>query len=153
MKVLDLFEGPTLCQLATVNREGRPWVRYVMSSMDQDMVIRIPTKKETRKIDDINNSPEVHILAGRNLFSRQGAYVQIEGIARLTDDFGKRQEQWSNEMLKYFSGPSDPSYMLIEVSPVRIEYWSAAESQNPLVLEGSELTSSGAVFDSFRGKS
>ncbi|MDO5554735.1 MAG: pyridoxamine 5'-phosphate oxidase family protein [Planctomycetia bacterium] len=134
-KILDLFEGPTLSELATITRHGRPWVRYVMSSIDDEMTLRIPTRSDARKVRDINFCPDVHVLVGKNLFSSSGAYAQIEGFAVITADPRKREKEWSEAMKRFFTGPRDPDYVLIEVRPYRIEYWSAMEKENPQVLD------------------
>ncbi|MDO4587251.1 MAG: pyridoxamine 5'-phosphate oxidase family protein [Planctomycetia bacterium] len=134
-KIFEQFDGPTLSQLATVNQYGRPWVRYVMSTIDEEMTLRIPTRSDTRKVQDIRYNPEVHVLVGKDLFSRSGAYAQIEGVATLTNDAHQRTQYWNSGMQRYFSSTEDPSYILIEVRPFRIEYWSAMEEENPAVLE------------------
>lgn len=138
-KIFELFDGPTLSQLATIDCRGRPWVRYVMSTIDRDMVLRVPTGRTTRKVRDVRENPNVHLLVGKNLFTRHGAYAQIEGYAVITADPLARNEQWNRSMERYFEGPTDPNYVLIEIRPFRMEYWSAMEEENPAVVEPKDL--------------
>lgn len=147
-KIADLFNGPTLSQLATVDENGRPWVRYAMSSMDDRATIRIPTRRETRKVAHIAGSPFVHLLVGRNLFSRYGEYAQICGRAVVVDDPRRRRDQWNPSMRSFFEGPNDPAYVLVEIRPYRMEYWSAqaAANENPLVLEEDDLVEANDEF-------
>lgn len=146
-RVMDLFDGPTLSLLATVNGHGRPWTRYVMSRMDGDMTLRIPTKSTTRKVDDIRRFPFVHVLVGKDLYGRNGAYAQIEGRAYLTRNTDALARFWNDGMTRYFSGPNDPSFLLIEIRPERIEYWNMMEAKNPHVLEEVDIIPQGLPFD------
>lgn len=145
--VMELFNGPTLSVLATVNAAGRPWSRYVMSRIDDDMTIRIPTKSTTRKVEDIELCPFVHLLVGRNLFGRDGAYAQIEGRAVISRDYDALRRFWHDSFRRYFSDPADPSYVLIEIRPERIEYWSLMANENPAVLEEDDLYPKGISWD------
>ena len=138
-KIFELFDGPTLSQLATIDCTGRPWVRYVMSTIDRDMILRVPTGRTTRKVRDIREHPSVHLLVGKNLFTRNGAYAQIEGHAVVTADPLSRSRQWNRSMERYFEGPADPNYVLIEIRPFRMEYWSAMEEENPAIVEACDL--------------
>ena len=146
-QIMELFDGPTLSVLATVSRRGRPWTRYVMSRIDGDLTLRIPTRSSTRKVGDIQHFPFVHVLVGKNLFERGGAYAQIEGRASLTQNAASLGRFWYDGMTRFFSGPDDPSYLLIEVRPERIEYWSMSEAENPHVLEEEDLAPVGLPFD------
>ena len=145
--VLDLFHGPTLSQLATISEDGRPWTRYVMSQMDDDMTIRIPTKSTTRKVGEIERDKFVHVLVGRNLFGRDGAYAQIEAQAKLSRDPAELRRFWHDSFRRYFTGPNDPTYVLIQVQPYRIEYWSMMNAENPAVLEEDQITPSGVCWE------
>ena len=138
-RIYELFDGPTLTQLATINRFGRPWVRYVMSTIDREMVLRIPTRSDTRKVREIGARPDVHLLVGKELFSSRGAYAQIEGCAIITTDPRCKKKEWNRSMERYFSGSNDPGYVIIEIRPYRIEYWSVLEEENPAILDTDDL--------------
>lgn len=146
-RVLDLFDGPTLSQLATVAANGRPWARYVMSTIDGAMTLRVPTKTTTRKVEEIRAFPFVHVLVGQNLFSSSGAYAQIAGRARLSRDREDLNRCWRDGMERFLSGPNDPSYVLIEIRPDRIEYWSFMQAVCPQVLTEEDIHPSGLPFD------
>lgn len=140
-KIAEIFNGSTLSTLATIDENGRPWTRFVMSSLGDDWKIRIPTKRGTRKLAHIEADPSVHLLVGRDLFSRNGEYVQICGRASIVEETGALQKLWNAATRAFFSGPDDPSYVAIEIRPTRMEYWSAlaAVDENPFVLDETAL--------------
>lgn len=138
-KIMGLFDGPTLSALATVNKRGRPWTRFVMSDIDENMILHIPTIRETRKVEEIQAFPFVHVLVGKDLFTRDGGYAQIEGRAILSQDAGYRPRFRNPQLRRLLTDPNDPAYVLIEVYPERIEYWSLLQEKNPQVLEKSQI--------------
>ena len=73
-KLARVFDGPTLTLLGTVDAAGRPWTRYVMGVLDDRGTIRIATKRDSRKVADVENLPFVHLLVGRDLFSSDCEY-------------------------------------------------------------------------------
>ena len=134
-KLARVFDRPTLTLLGTVDADGRPWTRYVMGVLDDRGTIRIATKRDSRKIADVENLPFVHLLVGRDLFSSDCEYVQIGGKAVVVD--GAQPVAAWNPAARTFLAGSNPSSALIEIRPYRVEVWSAkaAPNENPLVFE------------------
>lgn len=134
-KLARFFDGPTLTLLGTVDPDGRPWTRYAMGVLDDRGTIRVATKRDSRKIADVENLPFVHLLVGRDLFSSDCEYVQICARAVVVDG-AQPLAAWNPTARTFLSG-SNPSYALIEARPRRVEFWSAkaAPNENPIVFE------------------
>jgi general stress protein 26 len=128
-QIKALLSLPALSGLATITADGKPWVRYVMSVMDDTMTVRFATFTSARKVAQIAQNPEVHITAGVCDPSKDTNYVQIQGTAKLVTDEAARHAFWHPMFKGVFSGPNDPNYGIIEVVPYRIEYWSAGSME------------------------
>ena len=122
-KILSKFEGPTLCALATVTEDGKPWVRYVTPpGMDDDMTIWLATFTNSRKIRQITKNPEVHLTAGVASFETAESYLQIQAKAEILTDTKTKEAVWFDHLQGVFSGPDDPNYCVCKITPYRIEY-------------------------------
>ena len=134
-KLARVFDGPTLTLLGTVDADGRPWTRYVMSVLDDRGTIRVATTRDSRKIAEIERLPFVHLLVGRNLFSSDCEYVQIGGKAVVVD--GAQPVAAWNPSARTYLDDARSAYALIEVRPYRVEFWAAkaAPNENPIVFE------------------
>ena len=80
-KIRESLQDPQLVSLATVTKEGRPWVRYVMAFGDEDLTIRFVTGMDSRKVAHIKENPEVHITLGAVSLMETERYMQIAGRA------------------------------------------------------------------------
>ena len=121
-KILDIIHKPQLAALATVTEMNNPWVRYVVTVGGGDFTVRCATFIESRKVQQIEKNPNVHITCGVESFKEMQPYLQIQGKARITTDKDERHSFW-NEMLEpIFAGPDDPKYAIIVVDAYRIEY-------------------------------
>jgi len=49
-------------------------------------------------------------------------YLQIQGRAVLNTSKEARHAFWSDMLSHIFSGPDDPNYGVLEITPYRIEY-------------------------------
>ncbi len=122
-KVLELFKFPTLVGLATIY-DSKPWVRYVMATADDQMIFRIATSGQSRKVAQIKNNPEVHMTGGIASLETAKHYAQIQGQASIVTDNKEKAAFWTKELSAYFSGPEDPNYCLIVIKPYHIELMS-----------------------------
>ena len=134
-KILKVIKGSKLASLATIVN-GKPWVRYVVSR-SEGLTLYICTFKDSRKVKQIRENPNVHITIGGSMENMKAPYVQIAACAKVRFDAGIRKRLWMPFMKKYYTGADDPQYVVIEVKPVWIEYVST-ESHRP---EGSGLAS------------
>ena len=125
--IYDIIKIPQLMGLATVTDDGKPWVRYVMGFGAEDLTIRFVTGLQSRKVEQIKNNPEVHVICGGSTLEETEYYVQISGIADITTDKEERHGIWNDHLKAYFSGPDDPNYCIGIVKPYRIEYYTMTE--------------------------
>ncbi len=133
-QILAVIGKPQLMALATLTEAGKPWVRFVMGIGMPDLSIRIVTGLQTRKVAQIGSDPEVHLAAGAASPESMSPYVQIVGNAEVTTDPQERTRMWNDELKAYFSGPDDPNYCVVVVTPKRIEYMGL-EQMTPQVWE------------------
>jgi len=126
-KILHVIRQPHLSSFATNTVDGKPWVRYVIASAADGLVLRFATDEQTRKVAQIRNDPEVHMTAGVTDPAHARVYVQIQGRAEFSTDQAERDGFWHEDLKKYFSGPDDPHYGIVIVRPYRIEYYSMGD--------------------------
>jgi general stress protein 26 len=121
-RIYEILGRPQLASLATVTRDGKPWVRYVIALASEDFTIRFATSIKARKVDQIKNNPEVHLTCGVNDPVKIAPYLQIQGKAVLHTEQDIKNEFWNDTLNKIFQGPDDPNYAVIQVDPYKIEY-------------------------------
>ena len=109
-----------LSAVATI-ADGKPWVRYVMTTGGGDLSVRFATYAGSRKVAQIAANPEVHVTLGVNDPAVMKPYLQIQGRARFSTEAAERHGFWSEMLANYFSGPDDPNYGVVIVTPYRIE--------------------------------
>ena len=121
-RILETLQTePTfLCALATVTEDGRPSVRTMRATIDQELTIRCPTFLQTNKVAQIRARPEVHLTCGSTDSDRPGSYFRIDGQAEISTDAVDRRLAWSDRLEKWFSGQDDPSYAVVRIVPYRV---------------------------------
>ncbi len=132
--ILEVVRKPHLSSFATITENGRPWVRYVVASTSDDVTIRFATDKRSRKVTHIQKNPDVHMASGVTDPANAKAYVQIEGTAEFVTDQAEREAFWHDDLKRYFSGPDDPNYGIVMVTPRRIEHYTMGKFE-PQVWE------------------
>ena len=128
-RILGIIRQPQLSGFATVTEEGRPWVRYVMAVGGDDMEIRFASFVSARKVKQIAGEAEVHLTCGVTDPTKMAPYLQIQGRARFTTEEGERHTFWNDMLKPIFSGPDDPNYGVVVVTPYRIEYCTPGEHE------------------------
>lgn len=121
-RIYRILERPQLCGLATVTQDSKPWVRYVMAVASADLTVRCATFVGARKVKQIKRNPEVHLTCGITNPMNMAPYLQIQGRAGLNTSKEARHAFWSDMLAPIFSGPDDPNYGVLEITPYRIEY-------------------------------
>jgi len=106
--------------LATVSPEGKPMghtVEYVSDGID----IFFATKKDTRKVKNINHNPHVAYTVDEdydNWMAIQG--VQMAGTARIIDDQQEAGKIFTNYLKKFpfvADFPPNPDLVFVKVTP------------------------------------
>jgi general stress protein 26 len=133
-KIIAKLSAPTLCVLATVTEDGKPWARYVTPFADDNLTIWLATFASSRKIAQIRENPEVHLTTGVTDPRVDMPYLQIQGRADILTDGETKKAVWSDYLARIFSGPDDPNYVVCRISPYRIE-WQPGGSGTPEVWE------------------
>jgi general stress protein 26 len=123
-KVLDANK---ICSFATV--EGtKPKVRY-MALHHEGLTLYLATSRKTDKVDEVKDNPNVHILVGYD-GKKSSDILQIQATATINKDNALREKLWSDEMAKWFDGPQDPNFVVLDITPSYMEYRSGeAEPQ------------------------
>lgn len=131
--------------LITVDDAGQPSSRPVRTFPSDDALtkISIPTDSASRKTAQAKANPRV-LLSYVDTASR--GYVTIIGNARLNDRLKDKQAIWVDPFAAFWPGGSQSeSYLLIDVTPKRIEMRSYTQGVaedptrwRPLMLERTE---------------
>ncbi len=133
-KIIAKLVAPTLCVLATVTEDGKPWARYVTPFADDNLTIWMATSANSRKISHIRRNSEVHLTTGVTDPRIAMPYLQIQGKAEILTDEETKRALWSKFLTGIFSGPDDPNYVVCRITPYRIE-WQDSGANPPEVWE------------------
>jgi general stress protein 26 len=128
-KIYRVLGPAQLACLGTINREGKPWVRYVMTAATEDLTIRFATVKGSRKVAEIAENPAVHLATGVTALADAERWVQVEGRAEISAAQEERLGFWHDGLKAYFEGPEDPTYLVCVIRPTRIEYMSMSATE------------------------
>lgn len=121
-RILEIMCNRQLAGLATITEDGKPWVRYMMITGEEDFTVRCATFVHARKVSQIKKNPEVHLTCGVTNLTDFKPYLQIQGRAVLSTTQEEKVTFWHEELTNVFTGPDDPNYGVIIVKPYRIEY-------------------------------
>ncbi len=136
-RILEVLQAePTfLCALATVTQDGRPSVRTMRATIDDDLTIRCPTFLGTDKVAEITSCADVHLTCGSIDPDRPESYFRIDGRAAISTDPDDRRLAWNGRLEKWFSGPDDPNYAVVRIEPCRIVCFPIGGGPAPQVWE------------------
>jgi len=121
-RIFEAAKDFQLINFATITEDGRPWVRYVVGKADNQLVFRFCSRIDTRKISQVRKNPNVHLSLGAKDLESANHWLQVEGRAEVSTDKTERESFWFDDLKNYFSGPDDPNYCIVIVSPSRIEF-------------------------------
>jgi general stress protein 26 len=121
-RILEILSRLQLASLATVTKEGKPWVRYVMVVADETLTIRCATFLSARKVVQIRENPEVHLTCGVTDPTVMKPYLQVQARAEVVTDEAQRHGFWNNSLQGIFTGPDDPNYGVLVMTPYRVEH-------------------------------
>lgn len=105
--------------LATVEG-GKPKIRY-MAVYNDGLNIHMATNRCTHKVEELEDNPNVSVLIGYEAGGTKEV-LEIEGTAAVTKDTRLRSQLWNDDFTKWFTGPEDPNYVILDITPSRIEY-------------------------------
>jgi general stress protein 26 len=127
-KILDVIGGVNISALATIQRDSLPVprVRYLTTVGFPDMSMKTATHKSSIKMSHIKNNPKGCITTwnGKGLEDIDKPYVVMDTDIEVLDDEKSKHEFWNPMLGKFFSGPDDPEYVILNLKPYSIEYYS-----------------------------
>ena len=107
--------------LVTVDETGKPRARTMSPfTPEEDWTIWLGTFPTSRKAKQIKNNPNVVVFY---YDSKSFSYVNVSGTARLVNDPDLKAKYWK-EGWKRFYPDRDTDYILVEVTPERLEVCS-----------------------------
>ena len=107
--------------LITVDETGNPHARTMSPfTPEENWTVWLGTFPTSRKVKQIKNNPNVVVFY---YDSRSFSYVNISGKAQLINDANIKAKYWK-EGWKRFYPDRDKDYILIEVTPERMEVCS-----------------------------
>ncbi|GAB4073805.1 pyridoxamine 5'-phosphate oxidase family protein [Barrientosiimonas marina] len=113
-----IIDDSAVGTMATI-KQNKPHSRY-MTFIRKGLTLYTATSSETHKTEEIKANPYTHILLGYEGDGFGDDYVEYEGKVSLSDDEHLKQELWTDYMENWFKGPDDPSYIVLEITPVAI---------------------------------
>ncbi|WP_068613817.1 pyridoxamine 5'-phosphate oxidase family protein [Paenibacillus tuaregi] len=118
-KIEQALQANKFGSLATVENGG-PKVRY-MAIYHEGLSIYLATDRKTHKVEELKNNPKAALLLGYEQ-GGTGDVVEIEGEASVSDAQDLKSKVWRDDFKPYLSGPDDPDYVVIKLTPSRIEF-------------------------------
>jgi general stress protein 26 len=114
----EIMTNTRYCALITTGRNGRAKARTMDAfAPEADMTVWLATNPRSRKAAEIRRNPKVTLY----YFDRESAaYVTIYGTARLVTENAEKARRWKDDW-KAFYPDRDKSYLLIKVTPERLE--------------------------------
>lgn len=134
----EIMEAARYCTLITMDETGRPQARPMDAfAPEADLVVWLATNPRSRKVRQIERDSRVTL----HYFDPQAqAYVTLFGTARLVND-PEEKKRWKDEW-KAFYPDRDASYLLIAVTPERLEVFSPKHG-----IESDPVTWQPATFE------
>ncbi|OGT06150.1 MAG: hypothetical protein A2X78_02065 [Gammaproteobacteria bacterium GWE2_37_16] len=125
-QISEIFSTqPTFASFATITEDNKPWVRYVSVIYNpEDMSLRFATSLNSRKVKQITKNQEVHLTYGAIEPGKCGSYLQIQGVAKFTQNQAERDAIWNPHLAEYFKGKNDPNYVVVIIEPKLIEFYA-----------------------------
>src|ERR1700752_5111931 len=114
----EIMTTTRYCALITIDSSGRAQARTMDAfAPDENMIVWFGTNPFSRKVAEMRRRPQVTLY----YFDRENqAYVTIQGIARLVNDASEKARHFKDDW-KTFYPDRDKSYLLIKVSPLKLE--------------------------------
>jgi len=131
-KIATIIQGQRTGVLSTVRNE-KPHSAFMMF-FHEDFVLYVATDRQSKKITDIEQNPNVHVLLGREGKKLDEDYIEVEGLASIEEDSTLKNKFWNNSLKRWLLGPEDPNYVLIKINPDTIYYIDGAGTTEPEFL-------------------
>jgi general stress protein 26 len=117
----EVMQAARYCTLVTLDEIGHAQARTMDAfAPEADFTVWMATNPRSRKVSQIRKHPRVtlHYFDPASMGT-----VTLFGVARLVDDTAEKSRRWKEE-LKAFYADRDAGYLLIAVTPERLEILS-----------------------------
>jgi len=121
-KIYNLIKGVSMGSFASI-KDNKPWVRYVMVNGEEDLSLYFTTSNSSRKIQQIQETPDCHIILGGDAQDFTKPYLQVAGKAQILKDMETKKKFWNDYLSNMFKGVDDPDYVVVKIVPEVIELW------------------------------
>lgn len=123
----EMMTAVRYCAVITLDASGRPNARVVDAfPPDEKMIVWFATNPKSRKVAELRRDQRVTLYYFDPQAPEQG-YVTLIGRARLVDDPAERKKRWKEGWEAFWPDRGD-SYLLVEVTPARVEIVSPARA-------------------------
>ena len=122
-KIRELVEKSSTCFFCTSKSEGKSNAGRPMSvqKVDEEGILWFLSAKDSYKNQQLLNDPHVQLYFQGSAHSD---FLEIHGIATVSDDRAKIEELWEPILKTWFTeGKEDPRISVIRVEPVEGYYW------------------------------
>lgn len=123
--LIDLMKGFDTAMLSTQPSAGLHTRPMAVVEVADDGTTLFVTGASSPKVHEIQGEAKVLVTMQSKL-----EFVSVDGFARVVDDRERIAKLWKEPWRVWFpEGPTDPSIRLIEVSPVKGEYWDSSGAE------------------------
>ncbi|RLQ94501.1 pyridoxamine 5'-phosphate oxidase family protein [Falsibacillus albus] len=126
-KILSLMDDHHVGTLATI-QDSKPFSRFMMFFHD-DLTLYTATNQHAHKANDLTEHPDVHILLGYEGKGLNDSYAEIEAVVEKVGSVEMKRKYWHKQLQPWITGPDDPDYLLLKLSPKTILYYDHAGSE------------------------
>lgn len=117
--IMKALADTRICTLATIEGHS-PRNRY-MALFHDGLHIHLAAHRQSHKVDELEANPHVALLFGYEE-DRSSAIVEVQGTAAVTKNNELRNQLWNEGLKRWFKGPDDPDYVILDITPSKIEY-------------------------------
>jgi len=117
---IDIVQKAHYCTFITIAEDGQPQARIVDPIVpDATFTIWFATNPLTRKVNQVRRNPKVTMLC---FDASTSSYVTVVGRGDLVTDAVEKQRHWKTDWAGiYPKGAANDEFMLIRISPARVE--------------------------------
>lgn len=123
--IIKTLDANKFGSFGTIEEGNKPKVRY-MAVFHEGLNIYLATNRKTHKVEELEDNPNAFLLLGYESGGSKDV-LEIEATVAVTKDEALRSKVWNKELEPWFTGPEDPNYVILELTPTRIEYIGSNE--------------------------
>jgi len=126
---IDIVQKAHYCTFITIAEDGQPQARIVDPiTPDASFRIWFATNPLTRKVHQVRRNPRVTLLC---FDTSTSSYVTVLGRGELVTDSVEKQRHWKADWANiYPQGAANDEFMLIRITPARVEVVSESRGMN-----------------------